>query len=198
MFVQVIEARTADPDGLGKQFEKWQSDLSQGASGFVGSTGGVTEDRQVIVCARFESEEAAMRNSERAEQGAWWTETQKYLLGTPNFRNTTDVIVHGNPSDDAGFVQVMRGRASDPRRAKEIDRELAESIPDFRSDVLGSMTAWFGNDFVGVVYFRSEGEARDAEKKEPPDELKSVLAEYDSVVEDIEYLDLRDPWVRSP
>ena len=65
--------------------------------------------------ARFESEEAATANSQRPEQDAWWSETAKLLDGEATFRNSTDVIVdvQGDP-DQAGFVQVMQGRAATP------------------------------------------------------------------------------------
>src|SRR5215217_4524777 len=126
MFVQVIQGRTSQPQALVDAFDRWKADLSSGATGWLGSTGGVTEDGRVIVVARFESEEAAMTNSARPEQDAWWSETAKLLDGDVTFSDSTDVDVdvNGDP-DRAGFVQVMSGRVSDPRRAKELMAEDA-------------------------------------------------------------------------
>ena len=42
MFVQVIEGRVSDRDGLRRQMDKWESELRPGATGFLGSTAGVT------------------------------------------------------------------------------------------------------------------------------------------------------------
>src|SRR5680860_374072 len=77
MFVQVFEGRVADRDGLHRQMDRWMSELRPGATGFLGSTVGVTGDGYGIAFARFESAAAAKANSERSEQGRWWSETEK-------------------------------------------------------------------------------------------------------------------------
>ena len=68
MFVQVIQGRTSQPEALAEAFDRWQANLSPDATGWLGSTGGVTEDGTFIAVARFESEQAAMANSARPEQ----------------------------------------------------------------------------------------------------------------------------------
>ena len=130
MFVQVIQGRTSQPRPR-RGVRPLEGDLSAGATGWLGSTGGVTEDGRFIAVARFESEEAAMANSARPEQDAWWAETAKLLDGEATFRNSTDVDVdmQGDP-DQAGFVQVMQGRGSDPERAKQL---MARMPTDGRS-----------------------------------------------------------------
>lgn len=70
MFVQLIEGRVSDRDGLRRQMDRWMSELRPQAAGFLGSTAGVTDDGQAIVLARFESARAAQANSERPEQGS--------------------------------------------------------------------------------------------------------------------------------
>src|SRR5689334_17501448 len=76
-FVQVIQGRVTDAAALQHQIETWAAELSPGASGWLGSTGGATDDGRFIAVVRFESEEAARRNSERPEQDAWWAQTAK-------------------------------------------------------------------------------------------------------------------------
>jgi hypothetical protein len=68
-----------------------------------------------IALARFESDEAARQNSDRPEQTAWWEQTATLFTGEPVFHNSTSVEVD-TPADpsQAGFVQVMHGRSSDP------------------------------------------------------------------------------------
>ena len=91
MFVQVIEGRVSDREGLHRQMDKWMGDLRPGATGFLGSTAGVTDDGYGIAFARFESAAAAKTNSERPEQGRWWAETEKCFAGEVTFTDSEDV-----------------------------------------------------------------------------------------------------------
>ena len=61
MFVQVIQGRTSDAQGLRAAVDRWHEELAPGAEGWLGSTGGVTEDGRAIAVVRFETEEAARR-----------------------------------------------------------------------------------------------------------------------------------------
>ena len=201
MFVQVIQGRTSQPQTLVDAFDRWKADLSSGATGWLGSTGGVTEDGRFIVAARFESEEAAMANSARPEQDAWWAETAKLLDGEAAFRNSTDVDVdvNGDP-DQAGFVQVMQGRGSDPERAKQLMAQDADKWAESRPDVIGSVT--IGHDegaYTMVMYFTSEAEAREGERKELPQELQAQMEEMNKLsIGEPEFFDLKQPILNSP
>ena len=144
MFVQVIQGRAADPDAMHTQLERWRAELGPGAEGWLGSTSGVTDDGSSIAVVRFESEEAAQRNSERPEQGEWWADMAATFEGDQTFRNHTlvEVDVSGDP-DQAGFVQVMQGRVTDVERARHLmasdpDR-LAEPAPGHPGQVLGGV-----------------------------------------------------------
>jgi hypothetical protein len=200
MFVQVIQGRTSQPQALADAFDRWKADLSPGATGWLGSTGGVTEDGRFIAVARFESEEAAMANSARPEQGAWWAETARLLDGEAVFRNSTDVEVdvNGDP-DEAGFVQVMQGRGSDPERAKQLMAQDADKWTEFRPDVIGSVT--IGHDqgaYTMVMYFNSEAEAREGERKELPPELQAQMEEMNQLsIGEPEFFDLKQPMISS-
>ena len=110
MFIQVIEGRTERPEELHERLDIWQRDLMPGAIGYLGSTGGCTSSGDCILIARFESRDAAQRNSDRPEQGAWWAETEKCFDGPVRFHDTDDVqlMSHGE-LDSAHFVQVMEG-----------------------------------------------------------------------------------------
>ncbi len=65
MFVQVITAKVVDREGLSRQLDRWERELRPGAEGFLGSTSGATDEGRFIALVRFESEEAAQRNSDR-------------------------------------------------------------------------------------------------------------------------------------
>jgi hypothetical protein len=203
MFVQVIQGRTSQPQALVDAFDRWKTDLSSGATGWLGSTGGVTEDGRFIVVARFESEEAAMANSARPEQDGWWAETAKLLDGEAAFRDSTDVDVNVNVNgdpDQAGFVQVMQGRGSDPERAKQLMAQDADKWAELRPDVIGSVA--IGHDegaYTMVMYFTSEAEAREGERKEPPQELQVQMEEMNKLnIGEPEFFDLKQPILNSP
>ena len=70
MFIQVIQGKVADAEGLRAAMDRWGRDLQPGATGWLGTTGGITDDGTFVATVRFDSEDAARRNSERPEQGA--------------------------------------------------------------------------------------------------------------------------------
>ena len=114
MFVQVIQGKVSDKERARERMESWISELAPGSVGWLGSTGGVTDDGTLVLLARFESEEAARANSERPEQGEWWAETEKIFDGEPTFKDSAMVRADtpGDP-DQAGFVQIMQGQVKD-------------------------------------------------------------------------------------
>lgn len=199
MFIQVITGKTSDRDGLRRQFDRWQQELQGGATGYLGSTGGVTDDGGVFMAARFESEEAARRNSTREEQGTWWAETEKFLENA-RFQDSAEVqTLGGGGSNDAGFVQVMRGRIVDKEKAPELMARFAELLPvmaERRPDIIGDVTVIHSDGtYSDILYFTSEADAREGEKKEMPAEMQSMFEEYMAAMPIDEYIDLKDPWL---
>jgi hypothetical protein len=201
MFVQVIQGKVADASELHAALDRWIQEVSPGATGWLGSTAGVTEDGRFIALARFESAEAAQRNSDRPEQDRWWSETARLFSGEVTFRDSSDVVVDvaGEP-DRAGFVQVMQGRGTDPDRARELMSQDSEQWADFRPDILGSVAVLHdGGAYTMAIYFTSEQAAREGERKEPPPELKAQMDEMDALsIGTPDFFDLKDPWLYSP
>jgi len=195
MFAQVIQGRAKDAAGLRKQFEKWNEEVRPDSIGFLGSTGGVAEDGEFIFVARFEDEARARQNSDRPEQSAWWAETENYVEGEARFYDSTDLRTIGEGgSNDAGFVQVIQGTVKDRPAYEQMGREWEPKMREERPDVIGGLTVWQGNDFTQVMYFTSEGEAREGEKK------MSAAAEeqgsgWGEMVTNMKFIDLREPWM---
>ena len=200
MFIQVITGKTSDREGLLRQADRWEDDVRPGAIGVLGSSGGVTDDGRFVLLARFESEEAARRNSARAEQGQWWTDTEKYMDEVA-FQDSVGVItLLGGGSDAAGFLQVMRGRVTDSEKIAAIESRMPEfeaALRTHRPDVIGEVIVKHADDsFTEVVYFASESAARQGESSEAPAEMQALFAELMSAITIDEYLDLKDPWLR--
>jgi hypothetical protein len=201
VFVQVIQGHVADAGKARAAVDRWAKELAPGATGWLGSTAGVTEDGRFIALARFESEEAARRNSDRPEQDQWWTETARLFTGEATFKDSTDVTVDvtGEP-DDAGFVQVIQGRGSDPDRARELMAQDSSEWAAFRPDIIASVAVGHeGGAYTMAIYFTSEEAAREGERKEPPPELKAQMDEMAAIsLGEPEFFDLKQPWLYSP
>ena len=107
--------------------------------------------------------------------------------------------VNGDP-DQAGFVQVMLGRGNDPERAKELMAQDSDKWAAFRPEMIGSVAVGHeGGAYTMVMYFTSEAEAREGERKEVPPELQAQMDEMNKLsVGEPEFFDLKEPWIRSP
>ena len=189
MFVQVIEGKAKDAAAAMERGAAWETEVGPKAVGFLGSTAGVAEDGTFIVAARFDSKEAAQKNSDLPEQTAWWEQMSPHLEDV-KFYDCEDVDVWGGGgSNDAGFVQVIQGYANDKDKLREVGRQMDESddTPD-RPDVIGGFVAWGPDDgFSQFIYFTSEAEAREGEKKSGPP------PEFESLMRDVRFIDLKEP-----
>ncbi|MGH2791703.1 MAG: hypothetical protein ACRDJ0_12090 [Actinomycetota bacterium] len=201
MFVQVIQGKAKDPAGLRKQWERWDQEIKPGARGYLGSTAGVTADGEFIALARFESEEAAQANSDRAEQSAWWDETSQYLE-YPLFHDCTlvDLMDEGG-SDEAGFVQVIQGKTTDVDKARQIDDDSQRQMNEMRPDVIGGFVAWHPQNgrYTNAIYFTSEAEARAKEKESSATpEFQEFMREWQALSDgEPKFLDITEPWYSS-
>jgi hypothetical protein len=196
MFIQVIQGRCSDAERLRGQWDGWESDLADGASGWLGSTAGVTDDGTFVAVARFESRELAEQNSGRPEQDAWWRETESCFDGDVTFTDYDDALEWlGGGSDDAGFVQVMRGRVGDAEGFRKFNQQPMEGLSEMRPEIIGGTVAIADDgDFTQTIYFTSEAEAREGEKKEMPEDVQRELQQAMGDMGDLTYLDLRQPW----
>ena len=201
MFVQVIKGQVSDAAEVQAAMNRWLEETAPGAIGWLGTTAGVTDDGTFVGLARFESEDAARRNSERPEQDRWWRETAALFTGEPTFQDCSEVVQMGpGGSDDAGFVQVIEGRVRDVERWREMNERWESMGNDFRPDVIGGVLAVHGDGgYTNAVYFTSEAEAREGEQKEPPPEMKAMMDEEMALQEgELTFYDLREPWLASP
>jgi hypothetical protein len=197
MFVQIIEGRAADTDGMKRLMQTWMDELRPGAAGFLGTTAGVTSDGRAIAVVRFESAAAASANSDRPEQGDWWAEMEACYDGDVSFAESEDVQEFlGGGSDDAGFVQVMKGHDIDRASLARLDRAFEEHAPTFRPDIIGGLRVWTEPDAgYDVTYFTSEAEARAGESKPLPPEFDEVAGDMERLMANTEFFDLGEPWL---
>jgi hypothetical protein len=197
MFIQVMQGKVADQAGLMAAEDRWKRDLAAGATGWLGSTSGITDDGTFVAVVRFESEEAARRNSERPEQDAWWNATQKCFAGDVTFIDSSDVTTWlAGGSDDAGFVQVIEGHLDNPELMRSMMEKYSEQMHQMRPEIIGATIAMHhGGDYVQTVYFTSEAEAREHEQMPPPAEVADMMADE---MQDARFFDLHRPMMMSP
>lgn len=197
MFVQIIEGRAADADGMKRLMETWMDELRPGAAGFLGTTAGVTDDGRAIAVVRFESASAASANSERPEQGEWWSQMEACYDGDVSFAESDDVQeLMGGGSDDAGFVQVMKGHGIDRDAVARLDSAFEEHAPGSRPDIIGGFRVWTESDAgYDVTYFTSEADAREGESKPRPPEFEEFADDMEQFMANTEFFDLTDPWL---
>ena len=192
MFIQVIQSKTSRPDEVRALTEEWGEMPNEG-SGFLGGTYGVTDDGDFIGVIRFESKEKAMANSARPETDAMSQRMAALMDAPPTFYDCDDVTVwREGGSDDAGFVQVIQGRTDDPDRLKETMSADSDDFRQERPDIIGGTFALTDDGtFINTVAFTDEASAREGEKKSsPPEDMMSLMR-------DLKYFDLRDPWFAS-
>lgn len=195
MFIQIIQGKCHRQDEMRAMAERWRTEVGPNAEGWLGGTYGVTDDDMFVGVVRFESKELAMANSERPEQGRWWAEMEKMFAGPVEFHNCSDVtLMLDGGSDDAGFVQVIRGKVDDPDRLKSMMRESA-MVHEVRPEILGATLAIEDDgSFTETVAFTDEASARAAETKDMPADLRETL---ETAMHDVTYLDLHHPWFAS-
>ena len=192
MFIQVIQSKSSRHDEVRALMHEWAEMPDDGSTGFLGSTYGFTDDDDFISVVRFESKEKAMANSARPETDAMAKRMAELVDGPPTYYDCDDVTVWGEGgSDDAGFVQVIQGRTDDPDRLKAT-MSGADDMRQERPDIIGGTFALTDDGtFINTVAFTDEASAREGEKKSsPPEEMMSLMR-------DVKYFDLHDPWFAS-
>lgn len=192
MFIQIIQGPCTRQDEVHALLDEWRRDLSPSATGWLGGTYGFTDDGQLMAVVRFESREAAAANSSRPEQGAWAERLNELMDGPLEFHDSDDVtLLMDGGSDQAGFVQVIRGRVDDPDRLKAMLADTT-SLHEMRPDILGGTLAIEPDGtFTETVAFVTEEAARAGEQMEPPPEVRE---EFEYAMKDATFYDLRHPW----
>ncbi len=199
MFIQIIQGRCHDTDRMRRLSDEWRERLAPGAEGWLGGTYGVTDEGEFVAVVRFESREAATRNGERSEQGEWWQQMSACFDGEVTFHDCDNAMLFlGGGSDEAGFVQIIQGRISDPERFRHFMEEPMDALREARPEILGGTIAMEPDGwFTQTVCFRSEAEAREGETKEMPAQMRERFEEEMSAMQDVRYLDLHHPWFES-
>jgi hypothetical protein len=199
VFIQIMQGKCTDEERMHQLSDEWRETMAPTAEGWLGGTYGVTDDGEFLGIVRFESREAAARNSARPEQDAWWQKMQECFEGDVTFHDCDDVMLMlDGGSDEAGFVQVMQGRATDPEKFHRFNEQPMDALHEQRPDIIGGTIAMQPDGwFTETIFFRSEAEAREGERKQMPEDMRKMWEEEMSLLQDLTYKDLHHPWFAS-
>ena len=192
MFIQIIQGRCSRQDEMHALADEWREQLGPMADGWLGGTYGFTDDGMFLGVVRFEDREKAMANSQRPEQGAWAERMAALFDGPVEFHDSDDVtLLMDGGSDDAKFVQIIRGKVEDPSRLKAMMAD-AKMLHEMRPDILGATLAVEPDGtYTETVAFTDEESARKGEAVMPPDDVRADL-EY--AMQGATFYDLHHPW----
>lgn len=195
MFIQVIQGPCSRQDEMRALAEAWQVEAGPAVPGWLGGTFGFTDDGLFIGVVRFDSRDAAMANSERPEQTAWAAKMMALMDGPTEFHDCDDVMVFlDGGSDNAEFVQIIRGKVEDVDRVKAMMAD-ASMLREMRPEIIGGTLAIEADGtFTETVAFTDESTARAGEATEPPAEVREEL---DFMLRDATFHDLHHPWFES-
>jgi hypothetical protein len=197
MFVQVVRGVVTDGDAALARLDHWLEHLAPTASGWLGTTAGITQDRELVTFVRFATARDARRSGDRIEQGQWWAESVLLFTGDVSFDNYDDVTLFGDGgSDAAGVVEVLRGRVrhgrSGPDLAERLARQAMERDPD-QGLIGGLVGAHDDGSFTQATYFCRSALAR----WQPAPDPQTLLGGR-AVASDARLLRLERLWFGSP
>ncbi|MGB0100027.1 MAG: hypothetical protein WBP61_07075 [Nocardioides sp.] len=196
MFIQIIQGTCTRHDTLRAVLDRWPEELGPGADGWLGGTYGFTDDDTFVAVVRFEDRAAAMANSARPEQARWAEQLLALFDGPVEFHDCEDVtLLFDGGSDEAGFVQVIRGQVDDPARLRALMTSDPTELHRMRPEIVGATLAIEPDGtFTETIAFIDEPSARAGEQVEPPADVRAELA---YAMQGARFYDLREPWFAS-
>lgn len=197
MFIQMVSGACSRQDAMRSLTDGWSAAMAD-QPGWLGGTYGFTDDGEFLGIIRFEDAGACRTASERPDAGMWWAGAKALFDRGCEIHQSEDVtLMFDGGSDDAGFVQVIRGRVRDADRLRGFltDQEMTSMLHQARPEIIGATLAIESDgSFTETVAFTDEASARRGEQESMPEESRSTMAE---AMAEVQYLDLHRPWFAS-
>jgi len=194
VFIQMVEGACSQQDDMRMLVDDWCGRMAD-EPGWLGGTYGFTDDGRFLGVVRYSSSAACEQLCAAADAGMWWASAEEMFDGSPEIHQSEDVMMMLNGgSDDAGFVQVMRGKVGNPDKLRRImtDQDMTSMLHQARPDIIGATMLIEGDgSFTETVSFTDEDSARKGEAMEMPAE---VTADLQEAMAEVNYYDLHKPW----
>lgn len=197
MFIQMVQGACSRQDAMHRLVDDWCGQMAD-RPGWLGGTYGFTDDGRFVGVVRFDSEQACRDNCAREDAGAWWAAAEETFDSGCEIHQSEDVsLMLDGGRDDAGFVQIMRGRVGDADMLRKMstDTEMTNMLHQARPEIIGgTLIIEDDGSFTETISFTSEDAARRGEQQEMPAEIGAEMERAMSVEE---YIDLHRPWFAS-
>jgi hypothetical protein len=193
----MVQGHCSRQDEMRGLVDDWCATMAD-RPGWLGGTYGFTDDDRFLGIVRFDSSAARSECASTPEAAILWAAAEELFEGGHEIHESEDVtMMLDGGSDDAGFVQVMRGRVADADRFRHFtnDTEMTSMLHQARPEIIGATVAIEPDgSFLETIAFTDEASARQGEQLEMP---ADVRAEMESAMADVEYVDLHHPWFAS-
>ncbi len=194
MFIQMVQGGSTQQDDMRMLVDDWCGAMAE-RPGWLGGTYGFTDDGSFVGVVRYESAAACEELCSTDDAALWWACAESLFDGSPEIHQSEDCsIMLDGGSDDAGFVQIMRGRVSDADKLRRLmtDQSMTSMLHQARPEIIGG-TLLIEDDgsFTETIAFTDEDAARRGEQMDMP---ADVAAEFEGAVADVKYYDLHRPW----
>jgi hypothetical protein len=195
MFIRVIEGQVLAKALLRNSWEQLQNALSA-HNGWLRSAGGVDDQGRFVGRMDFRSEDAAEKMLREPEIELWLKDLFEHLDSPARSTSSQGSVLIEPSGEPAGFLQFIRAEASDPERFTAVNDAFQVEVRQHRPDVVGSSIVWLDDErFLETVLFSSEQDARSAESREFPGGIAGLFGELMQLMSNIDYMDVRDPWL---
>ena len=190
----MVEGACTHEDDMQMLVDDWCTRMAD-EPGWLGGTYGFTDSGRFLGIVRYESRAAWTECCSAADAGMWWAAAEEVFDAMPEIHESEDVtMMFDGGSDDAGFVQVMRGQVGNPDKLRRIltDQDMTSMLHQARPEILGA-TLMMEDDgsFTETIAFTDEDSARRGESMEMPAE---VAADLQEAMAEVAYYDLHKPW----
>lgn len=196
MFIQMIQGECAKQDEMRGLVDEWCG-LMADQVGWLGGTYGWSDDGRFVGVARYESRDACTELGAMENGKAVWDRITGMIDGVEIHESEDVMVLLDGGSDDAGFVQVMRGRVNnaDALRQFAVDDEMTSMLHQARPEIIGATLAIEDDGtFTETVAFTDEASAREGETTHMPD---AIVRRMEESMADVEFIDLHQPWFAS-
>lgn len=196
--MQMVTGACARQDEMRTVVDDWCADMAM-RDGWLGGTYGFTDDNQFVGVVRFASQQAYDACCSAEMAGAHWAAAASCFDGMPEIHQSEDVtfMLDGAFDEDgsAQFVQVIRGRATNPERLRNMvaDQGMTAMLHQARPEIVGaSLLIEKDGSYTETIAFTDEAAARRGEQLEMPED---VAEDWQSALSEApQFTDLHHPW----